>query len=124
MTGEDQSRTTDLLRSISANYLNQNIARQAAQDEKSLEFLNKQLPQVRMELDQAEDKLNAYRQQKDSVDLTMEAKSVLDQIVNVDNQLNGLTFRKQRYRNSIQKNILLIKLLQRKEVLYCKNALN
>lgn len=93
LTGEDQSRTTDLLRSISANYLNQNIARQAAQDEKSLEFLNKQLPQVRMELDQAEDKLNAYRQQKDSVDLTMEAKSVLDQIVNVDNQLNGLTFR-------------------------------
>lgn len=50
LTGEDQSRTTDLLRSISANYLNQNIARQAAQDEKSLEFLNKQLPQVRMEL--------------------------------------------------------------------------
>lgn len=93
LTGEDQSRTTDLLRSISANYLSQNIARQAAQDEKSLEFLNKQLPQVRMELDQAEDKLNAYRQQKDSVDLTMEAKSVLDQIVNVDNQLNGLTFR-------------------------------
>lgn len=93
LTGEDQGRTTEILRSISGNYLNQNIARQAAQDEKSLEFLNKQLPQVRSELDQAEDKLNAYRQQKDSVDLTMEAKSVLDQIVNVDNQLNGLTFR-------------------------------
>ncbi|MCC7623153.1 GNVR domain-containing protein, partial [Klebsiella variicola] len=29
----------------------------------------------------------------DSVDLSMEAKSVLDQIVNVDNQLNELTFR-------------------------------
>ncbi|STS91935.1 putative transmembrane protein Wzc [Klebsiella variicola] len=41
----------------------------------------------------AEDKLNSYRKQKDSVDLTMEAKSVLDQIVNVDNQLNELTFR-------------------------------
>ncbi|WP_316514932.1 polysaccharide biosynthesis tyrosine autokinase [Klebsiella aerogenes] len=93
LTGEDQVRTTELLRSISENYLNQNIARQAAQDEKSLEFLNKQLPQVRMELDQAEDKLNTYRRQKDSVDLTMEAKSVLDQIVNVDNQLNSLTFR-------------------------------
>ncbi|MFK9902941.1 tyrosine-protein kinase, partial [Klebsiella pneumoniae] len=60
---------------------------------KSLEFLNMQLPKVRTELDLAEDKLNDYRRQKDSVDLTMEAKSVLDQIVNVDNQLNELTFK-------------------------------
>lgn len=29
----------------------------------------------------------------DSVDLTLEAKAVLDQIVNADNQLNELTFR-------------------------------
>ncbi|MFW8236334.1 GNVR domain-containing protein, partial [Klebsiella pneumoniae] len=36
---------------------------------------------------------NSYRKEKDSVDLSMEAKSVLDQIVNVDNQLNELTFR-------------------------------
>lgn len=82
-----------ILDSISNNYLAQNISRQAAQDEKSLEFLNQQLPQVRSELDTAEDKLNHYRQTKDSVDLTMEAKAVLDQIVNVDNQLNELTFR-------------------------------
>ena len=84
---------TDVLNSISQNYLAQNIARQAAQDAKSLDFLNKQLPKVRSELDVSEDKLNAYRKQKDSVDLNMEAKSVLDQIVNVDNQLNELTFR-------------------------------
>ncbi|WP_309598478.1 GNVR domain-containing protein, partial [Klebsiella pneumoniae] len=78
---------------ISQNYLAQNIDRQAAQDAKSLDFLNMQLPKVRSDLDIAEDKLNAYRKQKDSVDLNMEAKSVLDQIVNVDNQLNELTFR-------------------------------
>ncbi|WP_278184989.1 GNVR domain-containing protein, partial [Klebsiella variicola] len=55
--------------------------------------LNRQLPIVREDLDSAEDKLNAYRRQKDSVDLSLEAKSVLDQIVNVDNQLNELTFK-------------------------------
>ncbi len=71
----------------------QNISRQAAQDEKSLEFLSAQLPKVRNELDNAEDKLNLYRRQNDSVDLSLEAKSVLNQIVNVDNQLNELTFR-------------------------------
>ncbi|PPK19073.1 tyrosine-protein kinase, partial [Klebsiella pneumoniae] len=45
------------------------------------------------DLDNAENKLNSYRKQRDSVDLSMEAKSVLDQIVNVDNQLNEITFR-------------------------------
>ncbi|MGR7754289.1 polysaccharide biosynthesis tyrosine autokinase [Klebsiella aerogenes] len=93
LTGTDKELVSTILDSISQNYLAQNVERQAAQDAKSLDFLNQQLPKVRGELDVAEDKLNDYRRQKDSVDLTMEAKSVLDQIVNVDNQLNQLTFR-------------------------------
>lgn len=93
MTGDNPQLIEQIVDSISENYLAQNIARQAAQDAKSLDFLSKQLPQVRSDLDQAEDKLNQYRRQSDSVDLSLEAKSVLDQIVNVDNQLNELTFR-------------------------------
>ncbi|WP_054181318.1 tyrosine-protein kinase [Trabulsiella odontotermitis] len=93
ITGDDPDNIVRILNSIAGNYLQQNIARQAAQDSKSLEFLQAQLPQVRNELDQAESKLNAYRKQQDSVDLNLEAKSVLEQIVNVDNQLNELTFR-------------------------------
>lgn len=93
LTGENPKLIATILNDISENYLAQNIARQAAQDAKSLDFLNEQLPKVRTELDIAESKLNEYRKQKDSVDLSMEAKSVLDQIVNVDNQLNELTFR-------------------------------
>ncbi|HHM1840734.1 TPA: tyrosine-protein kinase, partial [Klebsiella pneumoniae] len=90
-SGSNPDRNTEILDSISQNYLSQNIARQAAQDAKSLEFLQQQLPKVRAELDQAEEKLNTFRRQNDSVDLSLEAKSVLDQIVNVDNQLNELT---------------------------------
>lgn len=93
LTGEEPQLIEEIVNSISSNYLAQNISRQAAQDAKSLEFLNQQLPQVRNDLDIAEDKLNLFRRQNDSVDLSLEAKSVLDQIVNVDNQLNELTFR-------------------------------
>ncbi|MCE7492408.1 polysaccharide biosynthesis tyrosine autokinase [Klebsiella pneumoniae] len=93
LSGDDPALISNILNSISQNYLAQNVARQAAQDAKSLEFLNQQLPKVRSDLDIAENKLNAYRQMKDSVDLSMEARSVLSQIVNVDNQLNELTFR-------------------------------
>ncbi len=83
----------EMLDAISNNYLEQNIARQAARDSKSLEFLKQQLPEVRNSLDQAEDQLSDYRKRSNSVDLTMQARSVLEQIVNVDNQLNQLTFR-------------------------------
>lgn len=93
ITGDNPELITNIIDSISNNYLSQNIARQAAQDAKSLEFLSNQLPKVRNDLDVAEDKLNEYRRKNDSVDLSLEAKSVLEQIVNVDNQLNDLTFR-------------------------------
>ncbi|MFV3124032.1 polysaccharide biosynthesis tyrosine autokinase [Klebsiella pneumoniae] len=93
ITGDNPELITNIIDSISNNYLSQNIARQAAKDAKSLEFLSNQLPKVRNDLDVAEDKLNEYRRKNDSVDLSLEAKSVLEQIVNVDNQLNDLTFR-------------------------------
>lgn len=93
MTGADPELITRILNNIAENYLQQNIARQAAQDSQSLEFLQGQLPKVRSDLERAEQHLNDYRRQRDSVDLSLEAKSVLEQIVNVDNQLNEITFR-------------------------------
>lgn len=93
MTGEDPQQIVRILDSITGNYLTQNIAHQAEQDSQSLDFLQRQLPKVRSELDFAEQKLNEYRKQRESVDLNLEAKSVLEQIVNVENQLNELTFR-------------------------------
>lgn len=93
LTGEDPDKIARVLNAIADNFLEQNIARQEAQDSRSLAFLQEQLPKIRNELDQAEARLNAYRAQRDSVDLSLEAKSVLDQVVNVENQLNELTFR-------------------------------
>ncbi|ABP61380.1 tyrosine-protein kinase [Enterobacter sp. 638] len=93
LTGLDPDVITRTLDSITENYLRQNIDRQAAQDAKSLAFLQHELPQITKDLDVAEERLNSYRKQRDSVDLTLEAKSVLEQIVNADNQLNELTFR-------------------------------
>lgn len=93
LTGDDPDLVQNTLSNITDNYLAQNISRQAAQDTKSLDFLQQQLPKIRNDLDNSEDKLNAYRKEKDSVDLNLEARSTLDQIVNVDNQLNQLTFR-------------------------------
>ena len=93
LMGEDPARIATVLNTITENFLSQNIARQEAKDSRSLTFLQEQLPKISRELDEAEARLNAYREQRDSVDLSLEAKSVLDQVVNVENQLNELTFR-------------------------------
>ncbi|MDR9888815.1 polysaccharide biosynthesis tyrosine autokinase [Pseudenterobacter timonensis] len=93
LTGTHPEKLEKTLNHIAENYLQQNIRRQAEQDARSLAFLQRQLPQVQRELDTAEERLNDYRKQRDSVDLSLEAKSVLEQMVNVENQLNELTFR-------------------------------
>lgn len=92
-TGEDKDQIRAILGSITHNYLEQNVQRKSEEASKSLQFLAQQLPEVRSRLDVAENKLNAYRQQQDSVDLPLEAKSVLDTMVNIDAQLNELTFK-------------------------------
>ncbi|WP_033569332.1 tyrosine-protein kinase Wzc [Dickeya undicola] len=93
LEGSDPALVRKTLASISDNYLQQNVDRKSEEAARSLVFLKEQLPLVRASLETAEDKLNKYRQQKDSVDLSLEAKSVLDTIVDVESQLNQLTFR-------------------------------
>ncbi|KNC91451.1 tyrosine-protein kinase Wzc [Trabulsiella odontotermitis] len=92
-TGENRDQIRTILDNITRNYLEQNVERKSEEAGKSLAFLARQLPEVRSHLDVAENKLNAYRQEKDSVDLPLEAKSVLDSMVNIDAQLNELTFK-------------------------------
>ncbi|CAI1563535.1 tyrosine-protein kinase Wzc [Serratia proteamaculans] len=93
LTGDDPVKIKKILNNIINNYLQQNVERKSEEAGKSLEFLKEQLPQVRQNLDLAENKLNQFRQQNDSVDLSLEAKSVLDTMVAVESQLNELTFK-------------------------------
>ncbi|MFU9138942.1 tyrosine-protein kinase Wzc [Erwinia tasmaniensis] len=92
-TGEDPVLISKVLNQLIDNYVGQNIDRKSAEAQKSLEFLKVQLPDVREKLDAAEDKLNSYRRQNDSVDMSLEAKSALDSSVSIQSQLNELTFK-------------------------------
>ncbi|WP_405080711.1 tyrosine-protein kinase Wzc [Pectobacterium versatile] len=93
LEGDDPVLTAKVLSSISQNYLQQNVERKSEEAGKSLEFLKEQLPSVRGSLNEAENKLNQFRQQNESVDLSLEAKAVLDTTVAVEAQLNELTFK-------------------------------
>ncbi|HHQ6556120.1 TPA: tyrosine-protein kinase Wzc [Serratia fonticola] len=93
LMGDDAEQIKKIIDSISNNYLIQNVERKSEEAERSLAFLKEQLPLVRESLNTAEDKLNRFRKENDSVDLSLEAKSVLDTIVGVEAQLNELTFK-------------------------------
>ncbi|MDY7116697.1 polysaccharide biosynthesis tyrosine autokinase [Halomonas sp. SSL-5] len=92
LTDTDPQRARRVLDAITQVYLSQNVQRQAAEAEQSLEFLEEQAPKVRDELNLAENRLNDYRAERDSVDLSLETQSILERIVDLEKQLNELEF--------------------------------
>ncbi|MFS1909697.1 polysaccharide biosynthesis tyrosine autokinase [Vibrio sp. 10N.286.48.B7] len=93
MEGEDKAELVRLLNDISQNYFLQNVARQSAEAEKSLTFLQNQLPSIKAKLTETEDLLNNYRLENGSVDLTLEASTTLQGMIGLEAQLNELTFK-------------------------------
>lgn len=72
-----------VLNEIGTLYVRQNVERKSAEAEKTLAFLNTQLPQLRRELEGSEKKFNQFRSQNRVFDLGGEATSLLDQTVNL-----------------------------------------
>ena len=93
LQGDDREAIRKTVENIARTYVMKNIERNAAEAEKSLQFLQSHLPDVRASLEESEQKLNNYRQKNESVDLNLEAKAALDTMVALETQLNQLTFK-------------------------------
>lgn len=91
-TGPSPRGNRAILNAIANAYLMQNIKRMSAEAEKSLEFLERQLPEIRSTLEQAEQRLNDFRLQSGSVDLAAETQQVLAQLVQLEAKQNELMF--------------------------------
>lgn len=89
----DRNYAETVLNAISQEYMLQNIRRNAAEAENSLEFLQRQIPTIRDNLNEAEEKLNAYRLQSQSVDLSLETQGLLAQLVELEKRLNDLALK-------------------------------
>ncbi|MGL1028214.1 polysaccharide biosynthesis tyrosine autokinase [Vibrio vulnificus] len=91
--GENRKQISAILNHISQTYFLQNVERNSAEAEKSLAFLKGHLPDIKNSLTTAEDSLNRFRQENESIDLGLEAKATLDVMVKLEAQLNELTFK-------------------------------
>ncbi|MBY4695272.1 polysaccharide biosynthesis tyrosine autokinase [Burkholderia latens] len=81
---EDPMLANAVLRDISDAYVKQNIDRSAAEAAKSLKFVQEQLPKIKNDLDRAQSALTKYQSSAHFVDLGIETKSLLDQVVAVE----------------------------------------
>lgn len=93
LEGADPHLIKAILNKIAFNYLQQNVDRTSEEAAKSLMFLKDKLPEIKEQLDQSETAFNLYRQEHNSIDLTLEAKSILEVAVSLENQLNELIFK-------------------------------
>jgi tyrosine-protein kinase Etk/Wzc len=90
LQGNEQDKIGIVLDDILNTYVRQNVERRSAEAEKTLQFLETQLPAVKRQLDAAEAAYNGYRQSRGSLDLNIETQSVLSSIVEIDNQIVAL----------------------------------
>jgi tyrosine-protein kinase Etk/Wzc len=90
LVGTDPESVRRQLDGIADAYVRQNVERKSAEAEKTLEFLDEQLPTVRQRMEAAELSLNSYRLEKGSIDLPLETQSILQTIVTVESELNRL----------------------------------
>ncbi|GLT20765.1 protein-tyrosine kinase [Zoogloea oryzae] len=100
LQGDDADRNATVLDDILKTYVRQNVERRSAEAENTLKFLETQLPTLKQEMDAAEAAYNAYRQSRGSLDLNLETQSVLQSLVEVDNQIVALKQERDELRQS------------------------
>jgi tyrosine-protein kinase Etk/Wzc len=95
LEGEDRARTTRLLREIGSEYMRQNEARQSDAAERSLTFLENQLPDLKRQVEESEARYNEARNRYGTVNLNEEAKGLIQQSVFAQNKLLELNQKKE-----------------------------
>lgn len=79
--GSDPVHITQVLNNILSVYHAQNIERKSLEAQQTLSFLDKQLPELKKQLEESELKFNKFREQYNTVDVTQESELLLKQNV-------------------------------------------
>ncbi|WP_460136617.1 polysaccharide biosynthesis tyrosine autokinase [Pseudomonas sp. S1_E04] len=90
LEGKDTRKVVKILNTIADLYVRQNVQRTSAEAAQSLAFLREKLPEIKQDLEKAGNALNQYQTRHKSVDITLETKSILDQMVNLDTNISNM----------------------------------
>jgi tyrosine-protein kinase Etk/Wzc len=88
LEGDDPARVAAILDSLSRAYVRRNVERKSAEAEKTLAFLEAQLPELRGNLDAAETEYESYRARKGGVDVSLETQAAVTRAVEIEKALS------------------------------------
>jgi tyrosine-protein kinase Etk/Wzc len=94
LRGTDPDELEEVLNKITETHVLQHVDRRSAEARQSLDFLDDKLPELRAELEAAEDAFNEFRRGHRAVDLGADAEHLLAQIVDVETDLVELELRR------------------------------
>lgn len=87
---QDPREATRTLKKILDVFQQQNVERRSAEAQQTLDFLEQQLPELREQVETAESRLNSFKVNQGTADLTAETSIVLERAVELDQQRNAL----------------------------------
>lgn len=86
LQGEDNDQITQTVNAVASNYVNQNVQHKRQEAQKTLVFLNEQLPKLKSELENSENTYNSFRNKNGTVDLSEESRLLLGQMVDAQSR--------------------------------------
>ena len=87
---DDREKAVQIVNEIANTYLQQNVEQKSAESQKTLEFLEKQLPALKEQLETTTSALNDYRIRKGSINLDLETQNILSGTVELNTQITLL----------------------------------
>jgi len=124
--GDNPIVVANIADEVANTYLRQSVERKSEEAKNALVFLKKQLPEVKVQLNFAQQRLNSYRQKRGSVNLQIETQSLLMQSVEVEKELSTLAIKYEELRQKFTDNHPLLQNLfsKRKQLELDKRRLN
>ncbi|WP_158598004.1 polysaccharide biosynthesis tyrosine autokinase [Noviherbaspirillum saxi] len=95
LIGTEPKVVSTIVNEVGKEYIRQTVDHRAEEAEKSLIFLNKQLPVLKQELENAEVRYNAIRNANSTIDLNEESKSVVQQTASLQTKIVELRQKRQ-----------------------------
>ncbi len=83
-----------VLDKVAAIYVRRNVERNSAEAQKSLEFLEVQLPEIKKQLESAEQRFNDYQIKRQTINISLETQGVLEQVVLLETKLQELELKR------------------------------
>jgi tyrosine-protein kinase Etk/Wzc len=113
-TSHDVKQASEILNNIQDTYLRLNVERRSAEAEKTLAFLETQLPDLKRQVNEAEAAYNEYRQARGSLDLNIETQGVLKSLIDIEDAIMLLKQEREELRQRFTSDHPIIKTIDAK----------